>query len=94
MNLQDLRKYRFYNMAIFDLVATFFIAFIVHYILWSNPLEMKDKSKRTSLQYIVSLLLIFLMFISLGVIFHRIFRIQSAFSGYIGFNDIVVNRGF
>ena len=90
MNLQDLRKYRFYNMAIFDVVATFFIAFIVHYILWSNPLEMKDKSKRTYLQYFVSLVLIFLMFIALGVVFHRIFKIQSALSGYIGFNDVVI----
>jgi len=81
-------------MAIFDLVATFLIAFIVHYLLWSNPLEMKDKSKRTSFQYIVSLLLIFFMFISLGVIFHRIFGVQSAFSGYIGLNDIVANKTF
>ena len=92
MNIEDLRKYRFYNMAIFDVVATFALAFVVHYILWSYPLEMKDKSKRTYLQYFVSLVLIFLMFIALGVIFHRIFKIQSALSGYIGFNDVVVNR--
>jgi len=77
-------------MAIFDVVATFFITFVVHYILWSNPLEMKDKSKRTYLQYFVSLVLIFLMFIALGVVFHRIFKIQSALSGYIGFNDVVI----
>lgn len=77
-------------MAVFDLVATFLFALIVHYVMWIYPLDMKDKTKRTYLQYTASLLLIFVMFIGLGVIFHRIFNIQSALSGYIGFNDVVV----
>jgi energy-converting hydrogenase Eha subunit A len=75
-------------MAVFDLTVTFIAAFIVHMLLWMYPLDMKDKNKRTSFQYIASLLLIFIMFLGIGVIFHRIFGIKSALFAYIGFNDM------
>lgn len=77
-------------MAIFDLVATFIGAFIVHILLWIYPLDMKEKEKRTSIQYFLSLLIIFIMFLGLGVIFHRIFGIKSALSAYLGFNDMPI----
>jgi hypothetical protein len=51
---------------------------------------MKDKNKRSYVQYFSSLVLIFVMFLGLGVIFHRIFGIKSALSGYLGFNDMPI----
>ncbi len=96
ITIEQLRKPKFLNMAIFDLVATFigaFIgAFIVHILLWIYPLDMKEKEKRTSLQYVASLILIFIMFLGLGVIFHRIFGIKSALSAYLGFNDMPIRN--
>jgi len=88
--IDKLRKPKFFNMAIFDLVATFIGAFIVHILLWIYPLDMKEKEKRTSLQYISSLILIFIMFLGIGVIFHRIFGIKSALYAYLGFNDMPI----
>ena len=73
------------------LYSLYFIgAFIVHILLWIYPLDMKEKEKRTSLQYISSLILIFIMFLGIGVIFHRIFGIKSALSAYLGFNDMPI----
>ncbi len=92
VSIEQLRKPKFFNMAIFDLVATFIGAFIVHIILWLYPLDMKDKEKRTTSQYFSSLLLIFIMFLGIGVIFHRIFRIKSALSAYLGFNDMPIRN--
>ena len=88
--IDKLRKPKFFNMTIFDLIATFIGAFIVHILLWIYPLDMKEKEKRTSIQYFLSLLLIFIMFLGLGVIFHRIFGIKSALSAYLGFNDMPI----
>lgn len=88
--LTDIRRPKFLNMSIFDLIATFIVAFIVHLLLWIYPLNMKDKNKRSYLQYVSSLSLIFVMFLGLGVIFHRIFGIQSALSAYLGFNDMPI----
>jgi fatty-acid desaturase len=87
MNIETLRSFRIWNMAIFDYVATFIGAFIVHTIMWKNPLNMKNKDNRTPLQYIISLLFIFITFIGIGTIFHRLFSIQSGLSFYLGFND-------
>jgi energy-converting hydrogenase Eha subunit A len=70
------------------LIATVIVAFIVHLLLWIYPLNMKDKNKRSYVQYFSSLVLIFVMFLGLGVIFHRIFGIKSALTGYLGFNDM------
>ncbi len=92
ITIEQLRKPKFLNMAIFDLVATFIGAFIVHILLWIYPLDMKEKEKRTSLQYVSSLILIFIMFLGLGVIFHRIFGIKSALSAYLGFNDMPIRN--
>lgn len=93
ISVEQLRRPRIWNMAIFDYVMTFVAAFIVHIILWTYPLEMKNKERRTLSQYIASLLLIFIMFVGLGVIFHRIFRVKSVLSAYLGFNDMPIKIG-
>ena len=63
---------------------------IIHSLLWFYPLNMKNKEKRTTLQYVASATLIYVMFLVIGAIFHRIFGVQSAFSGYLGFNDMPI----
>lgn len=88
VSIEQLREPKIFKMAIFDLTGTFIIAFIIHIIMWSYPLEMKEKEKRTIFQYMTSLLLIFITLVGLGVISHRIFKVKSALSGYIGFNDM------
>lgn len=90
VSIVELRKPKLWNMAIFDLTATFIFAFIVHILLWIYPLDMSavEKKRRTSLQYIASLMLIFVMFIGIGVIFHRIFGVKSALSAYVGLNNM------
>lgn len=90
LSIEKLREPKFLNMAIFDLVGTFIISLIVHTVLWIYPLDMQNKEKRTNVQYIVSVIFIFVMFLGIGVIFHRIFGIQSALSAYLGFNDMPI----
>ena len=85
--VSDLRKFKIFNMAIFDFVATFICVFIIHYYMWSNPIHMKDPTKRTYLQYFTSLTFLFITFIGFGVILHYLFNIQSGLSAYLGFND-------
>jgi len=87
--IEELRKYRIFKIAIFDLAATFVFVLITHSLLWVYPLDMKDKDKRTWVQYLISLLLLCITFLGLGVIAHRIFGIKSALSGYLGFNDLL-----
>lgn len=90
VSIEKLREPKFINMAIFDLVGTFVVSLIIHYVLWIYPLEMQNKDKRTHFQYIISVIFIFIMFLGIGVIFHRIFGIKSALSAYLGFNDMPV----
>lgn len=85
--MNGLRDFKILNMAVFDFVATFIIVLIVHTIMWRNPLNMKNPNKRTYIQYIFSLILLFITFIGIGVIVHRIFNIESGLSEYLGFND-------
>lgn len=87
MIIENLRKYKVMKMALFDLVMTFIAVLIIHSLMWAYPLDMKEKNNRTWLQYISSLMLLFVSFIGLGVIFHRLFGIKSALSAYLGFND-------
>lgn len=90
VSIEQLREPKFLNMAIFDLVGTFIISLIIHTILWVYPLEMQNKEKRTYTQYITSVIFIFVMFLGIGVIFHRIFGIKSALSAYLGFNNMPI----
>lgn len=90
VSIEQLREPKFLNMAIFDLVGTFIISLIIHTVLWVYPLEMQNKEKRTYTQYITSVIFIFVMFLGIGVIFHRIFGIKSALSAYLGFNNMPI----
>jgi len=92
ISIENLRKPKIFKMAIFDLVATFIGAFIVHLIMWLYPLNKTLTSSnspenfhRTPFQYIISLLFIFMTFVGIGVIVHRIFGVNSALSRYLGF---------
>ena len=84
----NIRDYRFLNIAIFDLVLTFIIAFLIHLYMWNYPLyDDKKNINRTYIQYFLSLIYIFITFIGLGTLFHYIFGRKSALSHYLGFSD-------
>lgn len=85
MTIDDLRKPKIFKMAIFDLVGTFIIALIVHLSLWLYD-KPKEK-KRNIMHYMISLMIIFIMFLGIGIIFHKIFGIKSALSAHLGLND-------
>ena len=75
-------------MALFDFAATFIVVILIHYYMWSRPIYMKDPSKRTTIQYIISLIFLFITFIGIGVIVHYFAGVQSGLSAYLGFNDM------
>jgi hypothetical protein len=84
VSLQELRKHKFFGLAIFDLTITFIFSFIIHSLLWFYPLDMKEKNERTTFQYLSSFVLIVITFVGVGVITHRIFGVKSTLSGYLG----------
>jgi len=77
----NLRKYRIFNLAIFDYVVTFIAVLILHYYMWVNA---KVNYKRTTAQYFISLTVIFIGMLGLGTIIHYFFGVKSTFSHYIG----------
>lgn len=85
--MYGLRDFKIFNMAVFDYIVTFIIVLIIHTIMWKNPLNMKNQNKRSWIQYVYSLLLLFITFIGIGVMIHRIFNIESGLSAHLGFND-------
>lgn len=86
----NLRKYKIYNMALFDYFITFVFVFFIHLYMWRNPLYMDitTKNNRNLIQYISSFILLFISFIGIAVIFHYIFGIKSGLSAHLGFNNI------
>lgn len=86
--LNELRKPKIFNIILFDFTLALIGVFITHSLLWFYPLEMPND--RTWVQYFVSLLIIFITFLGLGIIFHRIFGIRSGLSGILGFNKIPI----
>ena len=93
MSFSDMRKYKLFNMAIIDFVITFIAVFLIHYYIWTHPIHMKNTTERTTLQYISSLLLLFITAVGLGVLLHYFLGIKSGLSGHLGFNDIPdINR--
>ena len=86
---KEIRKTRLFGLSAIDLFLTVIGTFILHFVLWTYPLDMKDKNERTYTQYFASFTLLFITFVGLGVILHRIFGIKSALSGYLGLNDRV-----
>jgi hypothetical protein len=80
--MTNLRKYRIFNLAIFDYVVTFIAVLILHSYMWINA---KVNYKRTIAQYFISLTFIFIAMLGLGTILHYFFGVKSTFSHYIGF---------
>ncbi len=78
----NLRKYRIFNLAIFDYVVTFIAVLILHSYMWINA---KVNYKRTLTQYFISLIFIFIAMLGLGTIIHYFLNVKSTFSHYIGF---------
>ncbi len=78
----NLRKYRIYNLAIFDYVITFIAVLILHSYMWFYA---KVNYKRTYTQYFISLIYIFIAMLGLGTIIHYFTGVKSTFSHYIGF---------
>ena len=83
MDITELRKYKFFNMAIFDLVGTFIIIWFIHLYMWMN-IPNENKKNRNYIQYFLSLLLLFITGLGIGLIFHYMFKINSALSRYLG----------
>ena len=56
ITMEQLRKYRFFNLTLIDLIPTLFVGLIIHSYIWLYPLELDiDKqSNRTFIQYIMS----------------------------------------
>ena len=79
----SLRKYRFFNMAIFDFAITILVIFLIHLYMWKHPRMTYEN--RSYIQYFTSLVLFIIGSIWLGVIFHYIFNVKSQLSHYLGF---------
>jgi len=90
VTMEQLRKYRFFNLTLIDLIPTLFIGLIIHSYIWLNPLELdiKEQSNRTFIQYILSLSIILVTLLGLGIIIHRSFSIKSGLSAHLGLNGI------
>ena len=58
--MDELRRYRFLNLTLIDLVPTLIIGLVIHSYLWLYPLELnvEEQSKRTFIQYFSSLIII------------------------------------
>ena len=90
ITMEQLRKYRFFNLTLIDLIPTLFVGLIIHSYIWFNPLELDivEQSNRTLIQYIASLSIILITLLGLGIIMHRSFGIKSGLSAHLGLNGI------
>lgn len=88
--MDELRRYRFLNLTLIDLVPTLIIGLVIHSYLWLYPLELnvEEQSKRTFVQYFLSLALIVITLLGLGLILHRSFGIKSGLSAHLGLNGL------
>lgn len=88
--MDELRRYRFLNLTLIDLVPTLIIGLIIHSYLWLYPLELnvEEQSKRTFIQYFASLIIILITLLGLGLILHRSFSIKSGLSAHLGLNGL------
>jgi hypothetical protein len=82
----NLRDYRILGLSIIDYVVTFIVVLILHSYMWFYA-NISNKTKRTYLQYFISLIYIFIAILGLATILHFFFGIKSVFSSYLGFND-------
>lgn len=89
ISLDNLRSYKIFNMAVFDLIATIISAIVLQNYMWFHPVE--PTKHRNVFQYIVLMFIIIITFIGLGIISHWLFGIQSALSAYIGINEMPIH---
>jgi NhaP-type Na+/H+ or K+/H+ antiporter len=77
-------------MRAIDVIITFMSTLIVAILLWRYPLNMsiKDLEKRSYLQFVLLLKLVFISMFGLGLIAHRIFRIESASGHFLGISNM------
>jgi hypothetical protein len=89
-SIAQLRKHRFFNLTLIDLVPTLIVGLIIHSYLWLYPLELSDdqQTDRTFVQYAASLVLILTTLLGLGVMIHRMFGIKSGLSAHLGLNGL------
>jgi hypothetical protein len=89
-SIAQLRKHRFFNLTLIDLVPTLIVGLIIHSYLWLYPLELSDdqQSNRTFIQYAASLAIISITLLGLGVVIHRAFGIKSGLSAHLGLNGL------
>lgn len=90
VTMEELRRYRFLNLTIIDLVPTLIVALIIHSLLWLYPLELdtEEQSNRTFIQYVASLAIISITSLGLGILIHRSVGIKSGLSAHLGLNGI------
>lgn len=88
LTMEELRRHRFLNLTLIDLIPTLIVALILHSYLWLYPLELdtQEQSKRTFIQYAASLAIISITFLGLGIIIHRSVGIKSGLSAHLGLN--------
>jgi len=89
-SIAQLRKHRFFNLTLIDLVPTLIVGLIIHSYLWLYPLELSEdqQTDRTFVQYAASLVLILTTLLGLGVMIHRMFGIKSGLSAHLGLNGL------
>lgn len=90
LTMEQLRRHRFLNLTLIDLVPTLIVALIIHSYLWLYPLELDadEQSKRGFLQYAASLAIISITSLGLGIIIHRSVGVKSGLSAHLGLNGI------
>ena len=90
VTMEQLRKHRFLNLTLIDLIPTLIVGLIIHSYLWLYPLELDnmDQSNRTIIQYIASLLIVIITSLGLGIIVHRMVGIKSGLSAHLGLNGL------
>lgn len=88
--MEELRKHRFLNLTLIDLVPTLIVGLIIHSYLWLYPLELSEdqQSNRTFIQYAASLAIISITLLGLGIMMHRVFGIKSGLSAHLGLNGL------
>lgn len=88
--MEELRKHRFLNLTLIDLIPTLIVGLIIHSYLWLYPLELDivEQSNRTFIQYIASLSIISITLLGLGILSHRVAGIKSGLSAHLGLNGL------
>ena len=88
--MEELRKHRFLNLTLIDLIPTLIVGLIIHSYLWLYPLELDivEQSNRTFIQYIASLSIISITLLGLGILSHRVAGIKSGLSAHLWLNGL------